>query len=81
MTSHNSHTALCPITLSLTHNSHFSRSTVTRLGITSFVLFSPPSTCKKPLPNLPNMPLIASNPTPRVILGLMTFGPDESTGK
>lgn len=26
------------------------------------------------------MPLIASNPTPRVILGLMTFGPDESTG-
>lgn len=27
------------------------------------------------------MPLIASNPTPRVILGLMTFGPDESTGK
>ncbi|KUI65478.1 Aflatoxin B1 aldehyde reductase member 2 [Cytospora mali] len=26
------------------------------------------------------MPLIASNPTPRVILGLMTFGTDESTG-
>ncbi|CAN8096384.1 unnamed protein product [Discula destructiva] len=26
------------------------------------------------------MPLIASNPTSRVILGLMTFGPDESTG-
>lgn len=28
-----------------------------------------------------NMPLIASNPTTRVILGLMTFGPDETTGK
>lgn len=26
------------------------------------------------------MPLIAANPTPRVILGLMTFGPDESAG-
>lgn len=26
------------------------------------------------------MPLVASNPTNRVILGLMTFGPDESTG-
>lgn len=26
------------------------------------------------------MPLIASNPTPRVILGLMTFGTDESAG-
>ncbi|RAK98589.1 aldo/keto reductase family protein [Aspergillus ibericus CBS 121593] len=26
------------------------------------------------------MPLIAQNPTPRVILGLMTFGPDESKG-
>lgn len=25
-------------------------------------------------------PLIAQSPTPRVILGLMTFGPDESTG-
>lgn len=26
------------------------------------------------------MPLIAQNPKPRVILGLMTFGPDEATG-
>jgi aflatoxin B1 aldehyde reductase len=26
------------------------------------------------------MPLIAQNPKPRVILGLMTFGPDPSTG-
>ncbi|KAL4915937.1 NADP-dependent oxidoreductase domain-containing protein [Aspergillus aurantiobrunneus] len=26
------------------------------------------------------MPLVAQNPVPRVILGLMTFGPDESTG-
>ncbi|KAF7597570.1 hypothetical protein BBP40_000048 [Aspergillus hancockii] len=26
------------------------------------------------------MPLIAQNPLPRVILGLMTFGPDESSG-
>ncbi|KAK7733009.1 hypothetical protein SLS53_008338 [Cytospora paraplurivora] len=26
------------------------------------------------------MPLVAANPTPRVILGLMTFGPDEATG-
>lgn len=26
------------------------------------------------------MPLIAQNPQPRVILGLMTFGPDESQG-
>ncbi|KAI9369196.1 NADP-dependent oxidoreductase domain-containing protein [Aspergillus egyptiacus] len=26
------------------------------------------------------MPLIAQNPVPRAILGLMTFGPDESTG-
>lgn len=26
------------------------------------------------------MPLIARNPKPRVILGLMTFGPDSSTG-
>lgn len=26
------------------------------------------------------MPLIAQNPKPRVILGLMTFGPDESAG-
>lgn len=26
------------------------------------------------------MPLIAANPTNRVILGLMTFGPDEATG-
>jgi aryl-alcohol dehydrogenase-like predicted oxidoreductase len=25
-------------------------------------------------------PLVAQSPTPRVILGLMTFGPDESTG-
>lgn len=27
-----------------------------------------------------NMPLIAQNPKPRVILGLMTFGPDTNTG-
>lgn len=26
------------------------------------------------------MPLVASNPTDRIILGLMTFGPDESAG-
>jgi aflatoxin B1 aldehyde reductase len=26
------------------------------------------------------MPLLARNPKPRVILGLMTFGPDEDTG-
>lgn len=26
------------------------------------------------------MPLVAANPTPRVILGLMTFGTDEATG-
>lgn len=26
------------------------------------------------------MPLVASNPKPRIILGLMTFGPDPSTG-
>jgi len=26
------------------------------------------------------MPLLAQTPKPRVILGLMTFGPDEGTG-
>lgn len=26
------------------------------------------------------MPLLANNPKPRVILGLMTFGPDPDTG-
>lgn len=26
------------------------------------------------------MPLIAQNPKPRIILGLMTFGPDEDAG-